>query len=667
MSQPGSNNKPNPGTPLLDTVKGPEDLKKIPQTQLEKLAAEIRGEIIRVVSRNGGHLASSLGAVELIIAIHYVLNAPADKIIFDVGHQAYAHKIITGRREKFETLRLEDGLSGFPKRAESIYDDFDTGHSSTSVSAALGLACARDLAGENHNVLAVLGDGALTGGMVMEAMNHAGALKKKLIIVLNDNNMSISPNVGGLSEYLSLFTTKPAVVSLRGKIKEGLQQYLPSRGPDIISAISRMEDAIKSVVTTPSTMFEALGLRYIGPFDGHDIELLIEGLRGASNLERPVLMHVVTTKGKGYQPAEDDPCTFHGVGVKKNEAPEEAERPLPAACLESIELIEAPDKEDPGAQKDIHLPGHRALRNYSEVFGEFMEAEAAANGRLTVISAAMSQGTGLAGFFEKYPDRAFDVGIAEQHALTLAAGLAAGGFRPVAAIYSSFLQRGFDQLFHDIALQNLPVMLAVDRAGLVGEDGPTHHGGLDLSYLRLLPGFTVMAPADAAEFEAMLRLGLSLPGPSAVRYPRGPAPETLPGNSGRLETGRGVILKDGRDISLLALGPQVAEALRAAELLTAEGFSASVVNLRFIKPLDKELILNQAEKHGRILTVEENTLAGGLFGAVSEVLAGRSLSLRGLGMDDRLVGQASQKSQRASLGLDAPGIFSAALELIKKA
>ena len=643
-----------PSTPLLDLIHSPEDLKKIPRAELGRLAAELRGEIIRVVSRNGGHLASSLGAVELIIALHYVLNCPQDKIVFDVGHQAYAHKILTGRRAEFESLRQEGGLSGFPKRAESRYDDFDTGHSSTSVSAALGLAAARDLAGEDHVVAAVLGDGALTGGMALEAMNHAGALKKNLIVILNDNNMSISPNVGGLSEYLSLLVTKPAYVRLRKRIKGGLKQYLPSRGGQgLIAALRRIEDAIKSIFTSPSTPFETMGFRYLGPFDGHDPNLLIEALAGAANLDRPVLMHVVTTKGKGYQAAEDDPCGFHGVGAKRR--PDEIEAREPAEPGPALDVEKLPAETSPAP---------KGGESFSDIFGQLMVAEAENNPDLVAVTAAMSQGTGLADFFEKFPERSFDVGIAEQHAVTLSAGLALGGRRPVTAIYSSFLQRGFDQLFHDVALQNVPVLLAVDRAGPVGEDGPTHHGGLDLSYLRLLPNFTVMAPADAGDLEAMLKLGLSLPGPAAIRYPRGAAPAGLPDPVEAIRPGRGLVLREGRDLAVLALGPPVAEALEAARRLEARGLSLAVINLRFIKPLDNELILSWAEKTSRLLTLEENVLTGGLFGAVSELLVGRPVKLKGLGLTDEPVQQAAQKVQRAWLGLDTEGIVKAALELM---
>jgi len=628
---------------LLETINGPADLKKIPRRDLPLLAGEVRREIIRVVTRNGGHLASSLGAVELIIALHYVLNAPEDRIIFDVGHQAYAHKLLTGRRDRFESLRLEGGLSGFPRQQESPYDSFNTGHSSTSVSAALGLAAARDLAGQNHLVAAVLGDGALTGGQALEALNHAGALKKKLLIVLNDNDMSISPNVGGLSEYLSLLVTRAGYVRLRRKIKGGLTQYLPHGGRRLIDFLRHLEEVLKSFLNPPSSLFEALGLRYLGPFDGHDLDTLIEALSGAVNLDRPVLMHVVTTKGKGYAPAEADPCGYHGVRRRR---PEEAP--------------DLPDIVEPAGTAAA------AGRTFSELLGRALLAEAEGDSRVLAITAAMSEGTGLSPFFERFPGRAFDVGIAEPHAVTLAAGLAAGGFRPVAAIYSSFLQRAFDQLFHDVALPGLPVALAVDRAGLVGEDGPTHHGWLDLSYLRLLPNFTVMAPADEWELAAMLKLALSLPGPSALRYPRGQAPAAPEaGLPPPLRPGRGFILREGGDLAILALGPVVTEALSAAESLAAEGLSAGVINLRFLKPLDEELILSAAARTGRLLTAEDNALAGGLFGAVAELLSrtGTPALLRGLGLGGEPAPQATQKAQRARFGLDAAGLLKAAREL----
>ena len=633
-----------PGKPLpaflLPTITGPHDLKKIPRLDLPRLAEELRREIIRVVTRNGGHLASSLGAVELIIALHYVLSAPEDQIIFDVGHQAYAHKLLTGRRARFDSLRLEGGLTGFPNRRESPYDCFDTGHSSTSISAALGLAAARDLAGRNHTVAAVVGDGALTGGQALEALNHAGALKQRLLIILNDNKMSISPNVGGLSEYLSLLVTRAGYVRLRRKIKGGLTQS--RSGQRLMDLLRRLEEMLKGFMTPPSTLFETLGLRYLGPFDGHDLGTLIDALSGAASLDRPVLMHVVTTKGKGYAPAEADPCGYHGVGCLRPE--------------------ETPDIIEPAG------PAADEGRSFSELLGCALLAEAEGDARILAITAAMSEGTGLTKFFEKFPGRAFDVGIAEQHAVTLSAGLAAGGYRPVAAIYSSFLQRAFDQLFHDVALPNLPVVLAVDRAGLVGEDGPTHHGGLDLSYLRLLPNFTVMAPADAWELTAMLKLAINLNGPSALRYPKGPAPPPPAAAPPPPQPGRGLILREGGDMTFLALGPSVYEALAAAEALALESISAAVINLRFLKPLDEELILSAAEKTGRLLTIEDNTLAGGLFGAAAETLARTRAPalLEGIGLGEEPVPQATQKAQLAGCGLDAEGLRRAALALVRR-
>lgn len=641
-----------PSAPLLDSIHSPEDLKNLPPAELPLLCEEIRREIIRVVCRTGGHLASSLGAVELIVALHYVLNTPEDKIVFDVGHQAYAHKILTGRREAFENLRHKGGTSGFPKMSESNYDAFDTGHSSTSISAALGLACARDLRGDGSNVVAVLGDGAFTGGMAMEAMNHAGALKKKLLVILNDNNMSISPNVGGISEYMSLLVTRPSYIRFRKKVKTRVNQCLPSRGTGLLAFLRRFEDALKSFFTRPSTLFEAAGFKYLGPFDGHDMGLLIDALTGATAMDRPILMHVVTTKGKGYPPAEEDPLTFHGMGAVK--AVVVTEMPQEQCDLLEPEGVKSASEKKTGRE------------SFSALFGRFLVAEAEHNPKVVAITAAMSEGTGLSLFYTKYPDRSFDVGIAEAHAVTLAAGLAAaeGGYRPVVAVYSSFLQRAFDQLFHDVALPDLPVLVAVDRAGPVGEDGPTHHGGLDLAYLRLLPNFTVMVPADGADLAAMIKLGLSFKGPSAIRYPRGEVPAEVGLNS-PLEPGRGVILRPGTAVSIMALGPPAAEALIAARNLEKQGISAEVINLRFIKPIDRELILSSAAKTGRVLTLEEGSLTGGLLDAVSQILVGSPVLLRGLGMTDELLAQDSQQAQRAGLGLDAAGIEAAVRKMLR--
>jgi 1-deoxy-D-xylulose-5-phosphate synthase len=616
------------------------ELKKLDPERLALLAAEIRGEIIRVITQNGGHLASSLGAVELILALHAVFESPRDRFIFDVGHQAYAHKILTGRFSRFGTTRLAEGLSGFPRREESPHDSFNVGHSSTSISAALGLAVARDLAGEDRHVIAVIGDGALTGGMALEAMNHAGALQKKLLVVFNDNRMSISPNVGAISQYLSLKLTSPEHLQLRERVKGLLQKAMPRRGGRLIRRFQGAEEALKTFLVSPRSFLAAWGFKYLGPLDGHDLPKLIEALRHIRQLGRPVFLHLLTTKGKGHPPAEDNPLLFHGLGHAKAPA-----RPAPQGIAPS-------------------LP---AAPSYTEVFGRHLVQKAQKDPRIVAITAAMSQGTGLTEFFRAFPDRAFDVGIAEQHAVTFAAGLAVGGLKPVVAIYSTFLQRAFDQLYHDVALQGLPVLFAVDRAGLVGEDGATHHGSLDLSYLRLLPGFTVMAPKDEFEFIQMLDLGLSLDGPAAVRYPRGQGPGRLLAPSAPLELGRAELLESGADLTIVAIGHAVYPALEAARLLREEGLRAGVVNARFIKPFDAETVAKQAKASGKILAVEENVLLGGLGGAVAEALAplGFPFRLQFLGLPDAPVPHAAQARQRESLGLTGPGVAAAAMALAK--
>ncbi|MDR1655952.1 MAG: 1-deoxy-D-xylulose-5-phosphate synthase [Deltaproteobacteria bacterium] len=622
---------------MLSDIHNPTDLKKLAPEQLPALAEEIRSLMIPVVTQNGGHLASSLGAVELIIALHYIFNAPEDRIVFDVGHQAYAHKILTGRADTFNTIRLEGGLSGFLRCDESPYDTFITGHSSTSISAALGLAVGRDLLAQNHCVVAVLGDGALTGGMAMEALNNAGALQTNLLVVYNDNRMSISPNVGALSQYLSLKMTTPEHLLLREKVKGMLEKIMPLKGNRLIRRFQRAEEAIKGFLISPTSFLAAWGFKYLGPIDGHDLKRLVEAFKQVKNFKRPVLLHVMTTKGKGFAPAESDPQTFHGVGRNK------------IAAIGSTESLEPATAAAP-------------QKTYTDVFGEFIVRAAERNPKIAVITPAMSQGTGLDCFFKRYPDRAFDVGIAEQHAVTLAAGLAASGLKPVAAIYSTFLQRAFDQLFHDVALQNLPVILAVDRAGLVGEDGPTHHGGLDLSFLRLLPNFTVMAPKDEHELSDMLAFALTLDGPVAIRYPRGPITGQERLSSQPIEKGRAELLRAGSDLTIAAIGQTVWPAMQAAKKLEAQGLSIGVLNMRFVKPLDTGLLTEVAQKTDHILTAEENTLAGGLFGAVAETIVklNRPISVKGLGLGDTPVQHATQRSQRALTGLDAKGIELAA-------
>jgi 1-deoxy-D-xylulose-5-phosphate synthase len=621
-------------------IKYPSDLKGLDSARLEEVAAAVRAKMIEVVTRNGGHLASSLGAVELIVALHHVLNAPADKIVFDVGHQAYAHKMLTGREDDFDSLRLEGGLSGFPRLSESPYDAFGSGHSSTSISAALGLAAARDLAGLKHKVAAVIGDGALTGGMAMEALNNAGALQTDLLVIYNDNRMSISPNVGALSQYLSLKLTTREHVHLRERVKTILERLMPHKGDRLIRRFQRAEEALKGFLISPTAFLAAWGFKYIGPIDGHDMRRLVEALRQVADLKRPVLLHVLTTKGKGFEPAESDPLSFHGVS-----------------------RIDKAEREG-GSIEPYGQP--KAKATYTSVFGRYMVDKAKRDHKLVAVTAAMSIGTGLDEFFALYPDRAFDVGIAEQHAVTMAAGLAAAGYRPVVAIYSTFLQRAYDQLFHDVALQNLPVVLAVDRAGLVGEDGPTHHGGLDLAFLRTLPGMTVMAPKDEHELIAMLDKALSLPGPSAVRYPRGAVTGRPATPSAPLEIGKGELLRRGADLAIAAIGQTVWPAFEAAERLATVGINASVLNMRFVKPLDTALIAEAAEKCQKILTAEENCLAGGLFGAVAEAVTGlaKPVPVRALGLGDQNVLHASVQRQRAILGLDADGMERAALEFL---
>ncbi|MDR2460915.1 MAG: 1-deoxy-D-xylulose-5-phosphate synthase [Deltaproteobacteria bacterium] len=660
----------------------PEDVKDLTLEDLNLLASEIRQVIIDVVTTNGGHLASSLGAVEIIVALHHVFDSPSDKIVFDVGHQAYAHKILTGRLKGFSALRQSGGIAGFPRREESSFDSFNTGHSSTSISAALGMAVARDLKGEKHKVIAIIGDGALTGGMALEAMNHAGGINNNLLVIFNDNRMSISPNVGAISQYLSLKFTSPEHITLREKVKSILKKIMPQKGTRLIRRFQGAEEALKAFLVSPSSFLAAWGFKYLGPIDGHDLKTLIEALRHIKPLERPVFLHVLTTKGKGYAPAEDNPLKFHGLGKPKG--PElliDPVNPFPSLAEKRQSLI-LPDKKPEEASAPLVIdkadgksPNESQAKElfspkltYTDVFGSFMVKEAKENPLLVALTAAMSQGTGLGEFFHLYPERAFDVGIAEQHAVTFAAGLAVSGFRPVVAIYSTFLQRSFDQLYHDVALQKLKVFFAVDRAGLVGEDGPTHHGCMDLSYLRLLPGFVVMAPKDEHEQLSMLKLGITLPGPAAIRYPRGPVTGKKPPAQEQIITpGKGELMKDGGDLTIIAIGQSVWPAFEAAEALSKKGIEAAVINLRFVKPLDEELILEYAEKSKRVLTIEENNLIGGLAGAVSQLLVTKRLSLLAfdsMGLPEEPVLHASQKEQRQKLGLTSEGILARALALV---
>ncbi|MFH1350500.1 MAG: 1-deoxy-D-xylulose-5-phosphate synthase [Pseudomonadota bacterium] len=620
---------------FLDRINSPADLKKLSLGELERLAQEIREKIVEVVSKTGGHLAPSLGVVELTIALHYVFDAPKDKIIWDVGHQAYTHKLITGRRDRFHTLRTHGGLSGFPKRAESIYDAFDTGHSSTSISAGLGIAAAKALKGEKSRVVSVIGDGSMAAGMAFEGLNQAGHTEKDLIVVLNDNAMSISPNVGAFSSFLSRKMTGRRFVNLRKELRNFLQS-IPGVGENILSLIRKSEDSFITFFT-PGMLFEALKFKYIGPIQGHRLDLLIETFSNSLLLEGPVLVHVMTVKGKGYEPAEKDPCHYHGVG-----------------CFEISTGSPAKASANPPT--------------YTEVFGDTMVDLGEKEKRLFAITAAMPEGTGLNKFAETFPERFLDVGIAEQHAVTFAAGLATEGLRPVVAIYSTFLQRAYDQIIHDVCLPNLPVIFCLDRGGLVGEDGPTHHGHFDITYLRSLPNMILMAPRDENELRHMLFTALRQSGPVAIRYPRGAALGVpLDPEYKEMPIGRSELLKQGKDLLIIALGSMVAPSMEAANLLEEEGLSAGVVDCRFVKPLDKRLV-EYAKAVGRVLVVEENIRQGGLGGAVLELFSDTNvldIRVKRLGLPDKFIEHGPISLLREKYGLDKSGILKMARELLK--
>jgi 1-deoxy-D-xylulose-5-phosphate synthase len=621
MTQENKNTKSTES--LLDHINSPADLKGLKITDLEILTSEIRDLIVETVSRNGGHLAPSLGVVELTIALHYVFNAPHDKIIWDVGHQAYTHKIITGRREQFHTLRKYKGISGFPRRKESPYDSFNTGHSGTSISAALGITTAKHIKKEKNKVIAVIGDGAMTAGMAFEALNQAGHTERDLVVILNDNEMSISKNVGALSSYISRKISEPRFVNL----KKGLENFfrsIPGVGKNVSALLKKSEDSLIGLLT-PGMLFEALKFRYIGPIKGHDINLLIKTFKDVSLLEGPVLVHVLTTKGKGYEPAEKDPTSFHGIG----------------SFDIATGLTKKKSAQDPPS--------------YTEVFGKTMIDLAGKDENLFAITAAMPEGTGLTEFASLYPDRFIDVGIAEQHAVTFAAGLATEGFKPVVAIYSTFLQRSIDQIIHDVCLPNLPVIFTLDRGGLVGEDGPTHHGTFDLSYLRIIPNMIVMAPKDENELRHMLYTALNAHSPVAVRYPRGKGVGAPMDNEyTKIPIGEAEILTDGEDCLILALGNRVHPSLDAAMDLKQEGYSVSVVNCRFVKPLDQRLF-DMAARIRKVLIVEENTLQGGFGSGILEFFADQGLSnivIKRLGIPDTFVEHGPQDLLREQCGID---------------
>lgn len=615
---------------MIENIKSPDDLKRLSIEELRLIAEELRETIIKAVSFSGGHLASNLGVIELSIALHYVFDAPKDRIIWDVGHQSYAHKLLTGRYERFHTLRKIGGISGFPKVSESPYDAFGTGHSSTSISAGTGIIEARDRKGEDFKVVSVIGDGAMTAGLAFEGLNHAGHLKKDLIVVLNDNEMSISRNVGALSEYLNRILTGDLYRRFK-KDTKSLIESIPRLGGHFSKFAQRLEESLKGLFL-PGALFEELGFNYIGPIDGHNIPLLIETFRKIKNLKTLSLIHVITKKGKGYEHSEKDPAQFHGIG------PFEPETGFPVS----------------GAV------------TYGDIFGQALLELAASNPNIIAITAAMKDATGLGPFAEKYPDRFYDVGIAEPHAVTFSAGLAIEGLRPVVAIYSTFIQRAYDEIIHDVCLQNLPVIFAIDRAGIVGEDGPTHHGVFDISFLRHIPNLVVMSPKDTDELRAMLSLSLKRNGPSAIRYPRAKAEEISSSTS--FSIGEGEILSEGKDIAILAIGGTVGPALSASKRLKAEGIDVMVINMRFIKPLDKKLIIHVARLTGRIITVEDNVLQGGFGSAVLECLneAGITIPVKQIGIPDEFVEHGTQAELKKRYGIDEEGIYEEAVKLFKE-
>jgi len=604
--------------PLLQSIDSPLDLRRLSEDQLPQLTEELRAFLLETVSQSGGHFAAGLGTIELTVALHYVFDTPHDKVVWDVGHQAYPHKILTGRRDRISTIRRKDGLSAFPNRDECEFDCFGVGHSSTSISAALGMAIAAGLDHRNNHAVAIIGDGGLTGGMAFEALNHAGVLDANLLVILNDNEMSISPNVGALNNYLAKLLSGKLYTTVR----EGSRQLLRRHMPSVWELARRAEEHMKGMVI-PGTLFEELGFNYIGPIDGHDIDTLVTTLRNLRELPGPRFLHVVTQKGKGYAPAEADPVAYHAVG-----------------------------KFDPTQD---HLPKSKpGSPTYTEIFGQWLCDMAEQDPRLLGITPAMREGSGLVEFSKRFPDRYFDVGIAEQHAVTLAGGQACEGYKPVVAIYSTFLQRAYDQLIHDVALQNLPVLFAIDRAGLVGPDGPTHAGSFDLSYLRCIPNMLIMAPADENECRQMLYTGFRHDGPAAVRYPRGKGPGVAPvAEMAALPIGKAVIKRHGSTLALLAFGTMVEPALQAGEAL-----DATVVNMRFVKPLDEALILEMARTHDVLVTVEENAIAGGAGAAVSEALSRHHclIPVVHLGLSDVFLEHASREELLSESGLDAAGI-----------
>jgi 1-deoxy-D-xylulose-5-phosphate synthase len=605
--------------PLLDTIDSPADVRQLPKELLKPLAKELREFLTQTVSVSGGHFSAGLGTVELTVALQYVFDTPSDQLVWDVGHQAYPHKILTGRKGRMTTIRTLGGVSAFPTRSESEYDAFGVGHSSTSISAALGMAIASGLKGEHKQMVAIIGDGSITGGMAFEAMNHAGSIDANLLVVLNDNDMSISPNVGAMNNYLSKILSSRLYSSVREESKKVLGKM-----PTVWELARRTEEHVKGMII-PGTLFEELGFNYIGPIDGHDIDVLVSTLENLKHISGPRFLHIVTKKGKGYPPAEKDPLAYHGVPAfdpAKDCLPKSAPSPYPT---------------------------------YTQVFGDWLCDMAAQDERLLGITPAMREGSGLVRFSECFPKRYFDVAIAEQHAVTLAAGFACQGAKPVVAIYSTFLQRAYDQLIHDVAIQNLDVLFALDRAGLVGPDGPTHAGSFDYSYLGCIPNMLIMAPADENECRQMLTTGFNHPGPAAVRYPRGKGPGVaVQGTLATLALGKAEVRHHGSRIALLAWGSMVTPALAAGKQL-----GATVVNMRFVKPLDGQLILELASSHGVLVTVEENVISGGAGSAVNGFLQAQKILMPvlNIGLPDSFVEQGTREQLLAICGLDAQGIL----------
>ncbi len=619
---------------LLDTILKENDIKKISEEQYDTLAQEIRDFLISKVSLTGGHIAPNLGVVELTMALHLSLDLPKDKLVWDVGHQAYVHKLLTGRKDGFDTLRKYKGLSGFPKRKESPCDCFDTGHSSTSISAGLGFVKARDLQGSNETIVTVIGDGSMTGGMAYEALNNAARLDTNYIIVLNDNNMSISENVGGMNKYLNKIRTGDKYLGLKSQVSDALMKALPKKGDEVVKGIRNIKNSIKHFVI-PGTWFEELGLKYLGPVDGHDIHTMMRVLEEAKRVKGAVVVHVVTSKGNGFLPAEKHPSRFHGA------EPFNTENGLPTSP--------------------------RRIANYTDIFSTVMIKLAERDEKVVAITAAMPDGTGLKRFRNIYPDRFFDVGIAEQHAVTFAAGLAAGGLKPVVAIYSSFLQRAYDQILHDVCIQNLPVVFAIDRAGLVGSDGETHQGVFDYSYLSSIPNMHIMAPKNKWELSDMMKFAVKLGRPVAVRYPRGAAYTGLEEHRAPVELGRSELLYEGSEAAIFAVGSMVKTAEEVRKILAEKGITPTIINGRFIKPIDEEAVKTACAAHKLIVTLEENVAAGGYGEAVASYMKQEGLhnDLYLVAIPDRFIEHGSIDQLKQEIHMDAPAIAEGILERIR--